>query len=341
MHSDEHYMRRCLELAARGLGNTQTNPLVGCVIVQDGLILGEGYHEKFGEAHAEVNAFAQVNPAVDHSHVTVYVSLEPCAHFGKTSPCCDLIIQKGVKRVVIAMKDPFPKVNGEGIKRMKEAGIEVETGLLEEEARALNKRFLTYHLKSRPYILLKWMQSEDGFIGKRCEQVSISNELSMKIVHRWRAEEAAILIGPDTAINDNPSLTTRLFPGNNPKRILIDRNLRVPTSIKLFQDEEPLWVMNTEKEGREGKVVYYKIEAADFLETSMQKLHELGIVSVLVEGGASMHNAIIEAALWDEIRVGVSPNRLEEGVLAPHWPGVSQLSEKIGDDEWFYFFSNR
>jgi len=338
VHSDEAYMRRCLELAARGLGYTATNPLVGCVIVVDEQIVGEGYHEKFGEAHAEVNAFAQVDPSIDLSTATVYVSLEPCAHFGKTPPCCDLIIQKHVKRVVIAMKDPFPKVDGEGIKRMKEVDIEVEVGLLEDEARALNKRFLTFHLSQRPYVILKWMQSADGYIGKRGEQVSISNALSSKLVHRWRAEEQGILIGPETAINDNPSLTTRKYPGKNPVRILVDRNLRVPQTRNLFMDDKPLWVFNTLKEGIEGKVRYHQLAEENFIESALKKLHELGIGSVLVEGGASIHNAFIDARIWDEIRLGIGPNELNEGVLAPQWPGVTQLSEKVGDDEWFYFF---
>ncbi len=331
-------MRRCLELAARGLGNTQSNPMVGCVIVLNDAIIGEGYHEKYGEAHAEVNAFAQLDPALDISQATVYVSLEPCAHFGKTPPCCDLIIQKQVKRAVIAMKDPFPKVDGEGIKRMQTAGIEVEVGLLEEEARALNKRFLTYHLKKRPYIILKWMQSSDGIIGRKGVQVPISNQLSSKLVHRWRAEEQAILIGPETAINDNPSLTTRKYPGKNPIRILLDRNLRVPTSLKLFTDEEALWVFNASKAGTEGKIQYFQIAEEDFISSSLKKLHELGICSVLVEGGTSIHNAFLDAGLWDQVRLGVAEMELKEGVTAPNWPGVTQLSEKVGTDEWFYFF---
>lgn len=336
MQTPELLMRRCLELAARGLGKTGTNPLVGCVIVHNNTIIGEGYHEVYGGPHAEVNAISQVKDQELLKESTVYVNLEPCAHFGKTPPCCDLLIARGVKEVVIAMADPFPKVNGEGIRRLQAAGCRVQVGLLEAEARLLNKRFLCYHEKKRPFIILKWMQSADGFIGRTNERIQLSNAFSSRMVHQWRSEEAAILVGPDTAINDDPSLTTRLAPGNNPLRILLDRYLRVPRTINLFQDEDPLWIITTQKEGIEGKRHYLKVTESDFLKNAMHRLYEKGIASVLVEGGAEIHRAFIDANLWDEARIGVSPIELHEGVAAPEWPGASARSVEIQDDTWYF-----
>ncbi len=329
-------MRRCLELAARGLGNTGTNPLVGCVIVHNDTIIGEGYHEVYGGPHAEVNAISQVKDQELLKESTVYVNLEPCAHFGKTPPCCDLLIARGVKEVVIAMADPFPKVNGEGIRRLQAAGCRVQVGLLEDEARSLNKRFLCYHQNKRPFIILKWMQSADGFIGRLNERVQLSNAFSSRMVHQWRSEEAAILIGPGTAINDDPSLTTRLAPGNDPMRILLDRYLRVPHDLTLFQDEHPLWIINSQKEEISGKLHYLKVGESDFLGNAMMRLYEKGIASVLVEGGAEIHRALIDANLWDEARIGVSPIELHEGVPAPEWPGASARSIEIQDDTWYF-----
>lgn len=314
--------------------------MVGCVIVHQDTIIGEGYHEKFGGAHAEVNAINQVKNPELLPESTVYVSLEPCAHFGKTPPCCDLLIARGIKEVVIAMADPFPKVNGEGIRRLQAAGCRVQVGVLEDEAHELNRRFLCYHEKKRPFIVLKWMQSADGFIGRNSERIHLSNTFSSRLVHQWRSEEAAILIGPDTAINDNPSLTTRLVPGNNPVRILLDRHLRVPVNLQLFQDEHPLWIINTQKEGNEGKLRYIKMEEKDFLKKTMDRIHAEGIASVLVEGGAGIHRAFFEANLWDEARIGISPTELKHGVTAPDWPGVSTETREISGDNW-YFINHR
>ncbi|MHB1277582.1 MAG: bifunctional diaminohydroxyphosphoribosylaminopyrimidine deaminase/5-amino-6-(5-phosphoribosylamino)uracil reductase RibD, partial [Bacteroidia bacterium] len=315
---------------------TGTNPLVGCVIVHNDTIIGEGYHEVYGGPHAEVNAIHAVKNPELLKESTVYVNLEPCAHFGKTPPCCDLLIARGIKEVVIAMADPFPKVNGEGIRRLQAAGCRVQVGLLEDEARELNKRFLCYHEKKRPFIILKWMQSADGFIGRKNERLQLSNAFSSRKVHQWRSEEAAILIGPDTAINDNPTLTTRLAPGKNPVRILLDRFLRVPDDLILFRDEYPLWILNTRKEGVEGKRHYLKVAGARFLENGLTRLYEEGIASVLVEGGAEIHRAFIGANLWDEARIGVSPIELHEGVPAPEWPGVSMKTTEIQDDTWYF-----
>lgn len=333
-------MQRCFDLAQLGLGYTASNPLVGAVIVHEGKIIGEGYHQKFGGPHAEVNAIESVQDKGVLSESTMYVSLEPCAHHGKTPPCCDLIIRHQLKKVIIAMQDPFPKVDGEGIKRMREAGIEVEVGILEKEARLLNKRFLIFHEKKRPFIVLKWMQSEDGLIGRRGEKVTISNAFSTRMVHRWRAEEMAILIGPETALNDNPSLSNRSGAGNQPLRILLDRSLRLPETLQLFEDDSPTWVLNAHKESLGGKCRYLKIEGDDFLMAAMHRLYKEGIASVLVEGGAIIHSEFMKASLWDEIRVGVSPKPLGAGVEAPRWPGVCMESLDLEGDQW-YFFQNR
>lgn len=337
VESQEQYMQRCLDLAAKGLGYTASNPLVGAVIVHEGRIIGEGYHMEYGGPHAEVNAVNAVSDKSLLAESTIYVSLEPCAHHGKTPPCCDLLIQHQFKKVVIAMQDPFPKVDGEGIRRMKEAGMEIEIGVLEQKAREQNKRFLTFHEKKRPFIVLKWMQSEDGFTGRRGEKLAISNAFSSRMVHRWRGEEMGILIGPETAMNDNPSLSNRSGQGKNPERILLDRMLRVSHHLQLFTDDEPLWILNTVKEGKEGKLTYLKVSDENFLEAGMSRLYAEGIVSILVEGGTQIHNAMLKEKLWDEIRVGVSPAPLREGVEAPHWPGVTTEEFEVEGDSWYIF----
>lgn len=335
--STTHYMQRCLSLASLGLGHTDSNPLVGCVIVKDGKIIGEGYHHRFGGPHAEVNAVDSVEDKELLRGATVYVNLEPCAHFGKTPPCCDLLIAHGIKEIYIAQRDPFPKVDGEGIRRMKEAGIGVHVGLLQNEAELLNKRFLTFHAQKRPYISLKWMQSRDGFIGRRTgERLILSNPLSQQLVHKWRSEEQVILVGPDTALLDDPSLDNRYFPGKSPLRILIDRNLRVPHSLKIFSDGKPLWVLNTKEEKTEGELRYLKIASHDFLSKALTRLYEEGVASVLVEGGTGILKAFIETGLWDEARIGVSPIDMEEGVGAPDWPGKISHRLKSVEDEWVF-----
>lgn len=334
MLDDELYMRRCFELAQSGLGKTAINPLVGSVIVYEGVVLGEGYHEQYGGPHAEVNAINSVaNPNL-LTFSTLYVNLEPCAHFGKTPPCCDLIIQKGLRRVVIAMQDPFPLVDGEGIRKMREAGIEVLVGVLEEEARCLNRRFIKYHSSKYPYVILKWMQSVDGYIGSEVERIGLSNEDSLRLSHTWRREEAAILIGPNTAITDNPSLTTRHVKGRNPLRILLDRHLRVPQNRLIFHDGLPLWVMNVMEEKQEGAIRYLQLSEANFLDEMLQRLHQEGVSSVLVEGGSGIHQAFIEGNYWDELRIGISPIQLGQGVKAPAWPSASFQQQEYGTDLW-------
>ena len=335
MSEHEGYMRRCLELAGKGLGYTRTNPLVGCVVVYDGKIIGEGYHREYGGPHAEVNAIHSVADPALLPASTVYVNLEPCAHYGKTPPCADLLVSRQVKKVVIGMKDPFPKVDGAGVRRLREAGIDVELGLLEPECRELNRRFLCYHEKKRPYIVLKWMQSANGFIGKLGEKELLSNAFSLRRVHRWRTEEQAILIGPDTANNDNPSLNARYYPGNNPQRVLLDRNLRASGELTMFNDGNPLWIFNTRKEGQEGNIRYLQCPEEQFLREALNRLNEEGIASLMVEGGARIHEAFMEAGLWDECRIGVAQKALDTGVAAPPWPRGIMPDSDLEGDCWF------
>lgn len=281
---DERYMRRCLQLAANGLLNARPNPMVGAVIVCDGRIIGEGYHVRCGEGHAEVNAFASVRPEDEHllSRATIYVSLEPCAHYGKTPPCAELIIRKGVSRVVVGCVDPFAKVRGRGIGMIREAGIEVCVGVLEAECRELNRRFMTFHSRRRPYIILKWAQSADGFIDNHFHPAAISNEATRMISHKLRAENDAILVGRVTAERDRPKLNVRHWSGTDPMRIVLGHHVDL---TRLMTD-----------------------------------LHAQTVQSLIVEGGAKTHRSFIEAGLWDEIRVETAPITFGDGTRAPQLP---------------------
>ncbi len=299
-----YYMQRCLDLAVKGAGNVAPNPMVGAVLVHDGKIIGEGWHQKYGEAHAEVNAIRQAVLS-DLNDTTLYVSLEPCAHFGKTPPCVDLIIKNKIPRLVIGCCDPFEKVNGKGIEKLQAAGVEVITGIMEEECEALNKRFFTFHEKKRPYIILKWAETGDGKIsslnGKR---LKISNEYSNRLVHKWRSEEAAIMVGTNTALLDNPELTSRLWPGNSPVRIVLDMNLRLPASIKLFNQRVKTIVFNGIKQGDEKGILFYKIEKdKNILQEICNALYQLKIQSLIIEGGAKLLQSFIAEGLWDEARI--------------------------------------
>src|SRR5258706_6298419 len=243
-------MRRCLELATLGAGNVAPNPMVGAVLVYHGRIIGEGYHQKYGEAHAEPNSIASVKEEDRKliSQSTMYVSLEPCVHFGKTPPCADLIIKHKIPKVVIGCRDPFKEVNGRGIEKLKAAGVETEPGVLEKECKELNKRFFTFHTKHRPYIILKWAQTANGKMsGQGRDRLYISNEFTNRLVHKWRSEEAAILVGTNTALLDDPQLTTRLWTGNNLVRMVIDMDLKLPSSLRLFDDEASTIIFNTIK----------------------------------------------------------------------------------------------
>ncbi len=318
----EQYISRCIELARKGAGKVAPNPMVGAVLVHENKIIGEGYHQQYGAAHAEVNCINSVNER-DHSLIqesTLYISLEPCAHFGKTPPCSDLIIHHKIKKVVVGCSDPFIAVNGKGIEKLRATGIEVIENILHKECIALNKRFFTFHQQQRPYIILKWAQTEDEFIGnKSADRLHISSHQTNRMVHQWRSEEAAILIGTNTALSDNPQLTNRLHNGNSPLRLLLDLQLRLPKALILFNDGLPLVVFNFQKETVEGVVQYKKLNPEkSLLQQIMVIAHQMNIQSILVEGGAKLLQSFIQEGLWDEARV-ITNNQLkiEIGINAP------------------------
>lgn len=332
MSVDEQYMSRCIQLAEMGAGDVASNPMVGAVLVYEDRVIGEGYHKKYGEAHAEVNCINSVEekdkPLIEKS--TIYVSLEPCAHYGKTSPCADLIIKNKIKKVVIGIEDIYKKVAGAGIKKLQDAGQQVITGVLENECLDLNKRFFTFHQKQRPYIILKWAQSANGKIGsKDGERILISNDYSNRLVHKWRSEEAAILVGTNTAVTDNPSLTTRLWKGKNPIRIVIDKELKLSSELKLYSKEANTIIFNSLKNTTTENVKYIKLENKNFLEEILHSLYELNIQSVLVEGGAKTLQSFIDAGLWDEVRVITNEKMIiESGIDAPEIKSFKLITQE-------------
>lgn len=289
---DKKYMRRCLQLAANGIQGARPNPMVGAVIVVNGRIIGEGYHVRCGEGHAEVNAFAAVRPEDEPllKDATLYVSLEPCSHYGKTPPCADLIIRKGVRRVVVGCIDPFAEVQGRGVKKLQDAGIEVTVGVLEKDCQWLNRRFFTYHREHRPYIILKWAQTVNGFIDDNGHALQISNEQTQMLGHQLRAEEDAILVGHTTDVRERPQLTVRHWHGPNPKRVVLTHDRPLP---QLMDD-----------------------------------LYQHGIQSLIVEGGRQTHESFIAAGLWDEIRVETDPITVSGGTSAPQLPTEAKVIDQ-------------
>ncbi len=320
---DEIYMYRAFELAEKGKGSVSPNPMVGCVIVYQQTIIGEGWHQKYGDGHAEVNAINSVQNKTLLADSTVYVTLEPCAHFGKTPPCADLLIKYQVKRVVIANIDPFPLVAGKGIERMKKTGIQVDYGILEVIGRKLNCRFFTNVEKQRPYIILKWAETFDGFIGTEGGfPVQISNQLSQTLVHKWRSEEDAILVGYRTALHDNPRLNVRYWKGRNPIRFVIDEQQSLPNTLHLFDKSQETIC----------------IPSADITKW-LEYMQERKVGSVIVEGGRKTLEKLIQTGLFDEIRVFKSPKTLKKGILAPSLPKNLKLlsKEDIQGDELLTF----
>jgi diaminohydroxyphosphoribosylaminopyrimidine deaminase/5-amino-6-(5-phosphoribosylamino)uracil reductase len=306
LHSPETYMRRCLKLASLGAGHAAPNPMVGAVLVFEDRIIGEGYHRQFGGPHAEPECIDSVSEAdrVLIGRSTLYVSLEPCAHFGKTPPCADLIIRSGIPRVVIGCRDPFPAVNGKGIGRLRAAGVEVTTGVLEKECIRLNRRFFTSHLHHRPYIILKWAQTANGLIAGHGVRWHISNDITNRLVHKWRSEEASILVGPRTALLDDPQLTVRQWTGRDPVRVVIDKELQLPSSLKLFDGKVRTIVFNNLHHGPHGHLEHYQLATdSGLIDQLVLALHDLQLQSVLVEGGARLLQSFIEEDYWDEARV--------------------------------------
>jgi len=331
-------MRRCFDLALNGIGSVSPNPLVGCVITHNDRIIGEGWHRKYGEPHAEVNAIASVSDRNLLSSATVYVNLEPCSHHGKTPPCADMLVEHSVKKVVISNVDSNELVSGKGIEKLRNAGIEVITGVLEHEGRHLNRRFFTYMEQSRPYIILKWAQTADGFISRNNNDSSrISNELSRKLVHRWRTEEDAFLIGTQTAAADNPQLNVREWTGRNPVRVVLDRSLRLNSSLHLFDGLQPTICYNTIRNEEKKNLSYVKVDPADFLHNVVNDLFTRKIQSVVIEGGAKTLELFIDADLWDEARVLVSELEFGSGVKAPALSAQPSSTEKIGDNSFLLY----
>ncbi len=336
MDKDELYMQRCLQLAQLGAGNVAPNPMVGAVLVHDEKIIGEGYHQKFGEAHAEVYCLNNVNDSDKHliKKSTLYVSLEPCDHFGKTPPCTGLIISNKIPKVVIGCKDVYKEVNGKGIKKLQNAGVEVFSGILENECIELNKRFFTYHQHQRPYIILKWAQSSNAKIGEADKRVFISNELTNRLVHKWRGEEAAIMVGTNTAAKDNPELSTRLWKGNNPVRLVLDMNLRLPDHLKIFNKETKTIIFNRIKNEEEENNILYKVEEENIVPGILNALHKLQIQSVLIEGGSKLLQSFIDAGLWDEARIITNENLIiENGINAPKLSNAVLQSVGVYNDD--------
>ena len=312
-------MQRCLDLAILGLGNVAPNPMVGCVIVHDGKVIGEGYHQRIGEAHAEVNAIKSVANQELLKDSTLYVNLEPCSHHGKTPPCADLILQMKIPRVVIGSYDPNLLVSGKGIQKLKEAGVEVVTDVMKKEADFMNRRFITFHTKHRPYIILKWAQSADGLIAlNEQKQYWLTNSESKKLTHKWRTEEQGILVGANTVAVDDCELTARLWQGKNPMRAVIDRKLVLPADRKIFNGEAVTLIFNEMKTGERGSNRYIWIDFnGNVVGQILQKLYELQIQSLIVEGGPYTLNRFLEQGLWDEARIFVTAQQLKEGKTAP------------------------
>ena len=333
MTPDELLMHRAFELAKLGQGSVSPNPLVGCVIVKDGVVIAEGWHKQYGEPHAEVNAIANVKDKNLLPGSTVYVNLEPCSHTGKTPPCADLLIKHRVKKVIISNVDSNPLVGGAGIKKLTEAGIEVITGVLEREGRHLNKRFFIFHEAQRPYIILKWAQTADGFIARsNYESRWISNEYSRQLVHKWRSEEDAVLVGTKTAAHDNPMLSVRDWSGRNPVRIVIDRFLRLSDKLNLFDGTGRTICYNLLKHEEHANLKLIRLDEKDFLISLLDHLMKEKIQSVIVEGGALTLSLFIEAGLWDEARVFTSTRLFHEGISAPSFKGDLITEEKIDSD---------
>lgn len=343
MNTDEKYMQRCLQLASNGLGNVAPNPMVGCVIVCDDRVIGEGFHSNYGEAHAEVNAINSVKDKTKLEMATLYVSLEPCTHFGKTPPCSDLIIENKIKKVVIACTDTNTAVAGKGIEKLKSAGIEVVSGVLEKEARELNKRFFTFHEKKRPYLILKWAQTADGFIDRKRTDagepaLQVSNEHSKILLHKWRGEEQAIMVGSNTAKLDNPKLNVRLVEGKNPLRIVLDRNKELPESLNLFDGSQPTLVFNSAKNEVRNNLEFVSIDFdKNILSQVMEVLYKKEIQSVIVEGGTKLLQSFIDENLWDEARVFIAERFIGDGVAAPKLNAEPISIENIATDKLYLF----
>lgn len=341
--SHEFFMQRCLQLADLGAGYTAPNPLVGAILVHQGRIIGEGYHQQYGEAHAEVNCLNAVQsgdrPLIPFS--TLYVSLEPCCHFGKTPPCTDLILREQIPRVVIGCRDPFPMVAGKGIEQLQAGGVQVIFPVLENQSLEKNRRFVTFHQQKRPYIVLKWAESANHKIAHSGGgHFRISNDWSNRLVHKWRTEEAGILVGTNTALLDNPQLSARLWPGKNPVRIVLDQNLRLPQNLKLFDGSVNTVVLNGQKDSQKTNLLFKKMLPGKHVSGSiLASLYDLNILSVLLEGGKKLLQSFIDAGDWDEMRIITNEEMsIPAGLSSPEFNDARFISsESFGSDTIRYF----
>jgi len=336
-------MQRCFELAKQGEGNVAPNPMVGAILVFNDLIIGEGYHSEFGKEHAEVNCINSV--ANEHLHLisqsTLYVSLEPCSHFGKTPPCTNSIIEKKIPKVVVGCQDSFSKVDGRGIETLRTAGIEVVCPILEKEALDLNKRFFTFHTKHRPYIILKWAQTANEMIAQNnYSRLLISHETTNRQVHKWRSEEASILVGTNTALLDNPSLTNRLWPGKNPIRLVIDSNLKIQATSHLLDGSVQTIVFNSLRQEQAGAILYYKLaENKSWVLQITEALYQMNIQSLLVEGGATLLQSFIDENYWDEARVITNTEmEVSDGLKAPRLKNAEKYFSETNDKDLIKYY---
>jgi diaminohydroxyphosphoribosylaminopyrimidine deaminase/5-amino-6-(5-phosphoribosylamino)uracil reductase len=345
MTNDLKYMYRCIQLAKLGAGYVGPNPMVGAVLVHEERIIGEGYHKEYGQAHAEVNCINSVGDEDKHliPASTLYVSLEPCVHYGKTPPCSTLIINQDVPKVVIGCRDPFKEVAGKGIQQLQNAGINVTVGILENECRELNKRFLTFQTQHRPYIILKWAQTANGKIATLSDKrLLITNEFTNRVVHKWRSEEMGILVGTNTALLDNPELTNRLWSGKSPARLIVDMHLRLSHSLNIFNQQQPTIIFNALRHEKNGKVIYYRgTEDVSIVHQILNACYQTNIQSIIVEGGAKLLQSFIDEDLWDEARIITNEIlHLEIGLSAPELSNYDfSHTENIFTDRINYYFN--
>jgi len=347
MTDNEKYMNRCINLAFNGIGNVAPNPMVGCIIVHEKKIIGEGYHQNFGDWHAEVNAIKSVKNKKLLPKSTLYVNLEPCSHHGKTPPCADLIIRNNIPEVIIGSIDPNKKVSGKGIEKLKKAGIKIKTGILENKCINLNKRFYTFHQKNRPYVILKWAQSKDGYIDIERDSDSpnqptwITNEITRNLVHKWRNEEQAIMIGRKTAELDNPKLTNRSWGINSPIRIVIDNELVLNKSLNIFNNQTPTLIFNKKLSKKNKKLEYIQLQNTyNTISQILDFLYKKNILSIIIEGGEKLLSSFIALNLWDEARIFIGNNYFNKGIMAPKLIIKPSSVYKLIDSELYYFKNN-
>lgn len=340
--TDETFMMRCIQLAKNGLGTTTPNPMVGCVIVYNNKIIGEGWHYASGQPHAEVMAIQSVKNPELLSQATLYVSLEPCSYTGKTPPCSDLIIEKRIPRVRIGSIDPHPNVSGKGIERLRKAGIEVASGLCKTECDTLNKRFFTFHIKKRPFILLKWAATKDGFIAPEVQEQGkafwISSPISKQQTHLWRSQEASILVGTNTVIKDNPKLDTREVYGKSPVRLSIDKDLKIPASYHLLQKDIPTVIFTYQQRDSSKNLTYFVLDSTQPIpQQILEYCYQNNLQSILIEGGTQLLQSFIDASLWDEARVFTGKSLLHKGIPQPKLNTIAYRQEKSGTDSLSYY----